>query len=651
MSVTHGWTTWDPASIAVWEHLPSGVRCQLILEDEQGNQLAPATWEPLEETLPDAAGRSFAHFRLAAADGEVEVECGGQGDLGACRISHVLGDHLSAHWDISGSLAGWQVRRGEYDVAFAPEEATLPEDVAGFLSEQRELALRAMPQGEWQLAAPLAAMEATVAANTFTLPKSGDVVTVSRHQMETTGEWRLPNWQTFLTALGIAYIDPQLAIDNVRTAMRLLTVNGILGAESTSAGVTADLSNPPVAAYAIWKIVQMTGEFSLIDEFYPTLLHWHDWWWNARDGNQNHLLNWASEAETGMPGHPLYTSAPTDAQTGIMRVDDVALCSLWALDAFALMRMALQINDIDQATHLETELNSMAARLNLTLWDARQRIFRSRDWDGYETDRQSATVFLTLIGGVPTHSHMEEMLNRHLTEEFDTPFLVATLGKGDQDFDKQLPWCGRVSPLLNSLICEGLRQFGRDDLAETITLSGLKLISNGWKEHQVFDSYHAITGRGDDIAQDPLAPTGILFGALGIAMLMDAEPWNGLRMGNLHGIDMAINGFHLHGDTYDLASGPWGFSASRNEALWVDWDTPAIMRNLTQTDREISCGIKLPGGGPIHLRFHGYEPGKHISIKVNGQVTRVIVNAQGIAECTVEVATPHGGFGIRHRAA
>ena len=588
MSTTHGWTTWDPSSIAVWEHLPSGLRCQLVMQDTQGQSLAPTSWELLEEALPDDAGRSLAHLRLLVGDAEVEMECGGEGDVSACHIVNILGQDLTAHWEISGPLDGWQVHREEYDVIFAPEQAALPEDAASFVLQQREAVLRALPHGEWRLTEPLAAMEATLAANTFVLADTGEEVTVSRHEWESSGKWRIPNWQTFLTALGIAYIDPLLAINDCKTALRRLAVDGMLGAESTAKGPRRDISNPPVAAYAIWKIFQMTGEQTLLEEAYPVLLRWHDWWMNFRDGNHNRLLNWASVEETGMPGHPLYESAPSDPRMGILQIDDVGLCSLWALDAFALMRMAMQLNDLDRATHLETEINEIASHMNLLLWNHVEGSYRSRDWDGFSTDRDSATVFLALAGAIPTPTRADRLVKENLSALFNAPFLVPTLGTRDEDFARQQPWCGRVSPLLNYLICEGLRQFGEDEVAEKITLSGLDLISGSWDDHhQVFGSYNALTGSGDDLAQDPLAPDGLLFSALGIGMLIDAEPWNGLRMGNLRGVDLAINDLPLRGDRYDVASGPWGFSITRNGDPWFNTDQPAIIRNLSQTERDI----------------------------------------------------------------
>ncbi len=477
MSTAHGWTTWDPASMAVWEHLPSGVRCQLILQDEAGHDLQPIGWTPVEDYLPDAEGHSLSHLLISTDSAEVEIECGAQGDVAACRICHVDGGQVTAHWVVENAQAGWEVLVNEHDVALAPLGAALPDDITAFLNTQRRVALATIPQGGGLLQAPLAAMEATLAANTFALPESEEILTVSRHVAEASGGWRLSNWQSFLTALGIAFADPALAIQNCKTALHHLSAGTILGADSMADGVRSDISNPPVAAYCIWKIFQMTGDSSLLDEAYTGLLRWHDWWMNCRDGNHNKLLSWSTPEETGMTGHPLYENAATDEHTGLLQLDDVGLCSLWALDAFALMRMALQLNDLDQATHLENEVIELADRMNMWCWDPSLGQFRSRTWDGAPAESQSITSLLVLPGRIPTLAHVQRVVNEHLAFEFNTQYVVPTVGSGDPAFGAQLPWRGRISPLLNYLICEGLRHFGKDDWAEYITLSGLKLIS------------------------------------------------------------------------------------------------------------------------------------------------------------------------------
>ena len=120
-----GWTTWDPASMAVWEHLPSGVRCQLVLQDSEGRNLQPIGWIPLEDYLPDAGGHSLAHLVINTDSAQVEIECGAEGDIAACRIRHIEGDNVTAHWEVENALGDWQVHALADDVALAPPGASV----------------------------------------------------------------------------------------------------------------------------------------------------------------------------------------------------------------------------------------------------------------------------------------------------------------------------------------------------------------------------------------------------------------------------------------------------------------------------------------------------------------------------------------------
>ncbi|MHB9131298.1 MAG: MGH1-like glycoside hydrolase domain-containing protein [Armatimonadota bacterium] len=646
MNTSRGWTTWDPTSMAVWEHHPSGVRCQLILQDNEGHQLTPKDWEAVEEYLPGDGGSSLSHVMLLVDGGQVEVECAGHWDVAACRILHVDAPNVTARWEVVGEPQGWHVEQHETDLVIASPTAALPEDISAFLDSQRDIARSAVPQGSGLLAEPLAAMEATLAANSFALPQTNEIITLSRHETEANGRWRIPNWQTFLTALGIVYVDPALAIANCRTALHHLAVDSILGESATVDGVRQDISNPPVAAYCIWKIYQVTGDESLVDEAFPILLRWHDWWLQHREGNEDHLPDWGSALETGMPTHPLYSEAQFDQRTGLMRLEDVGLSSLWALDAFALMRMALLYGYHEKATHLEEELRETAARFNAALWDMRLGIYRPRSWNGMPTDHESVTELLVFAGRIPSAGHLQRIIDEHLNIEFNTPFLLPTLGTGDAAYAEQQPWRGRVSALLNFLICEGLRQFGEDRWAERITMSGLDMVRRSWQDHhRVFESYNAETGVGTDIEQDPLAPAGLLFSALGIGLLIDAEPWDGLRLGNLSGVEMSITGVQLRGDQYDVSSGAWGLTVKRNGQEWITLDRPAILRNVSTEEKHVmSLHVLLPEGGDINLRICGFAPDEQVSLRVNGTVTPVTADNSGVINQLANVP-PDGHIG------
>lgn len=347
-----------------------------------------------------------------------------------------------------------------------------------------------------------------------------------------------------------------------------------------------------------------------------------------------------------MPGHPLYAEAERDEQSGVLELDDVGLSSLWALDAAALMRMALHFDDMELATRLEAEVQAIADRMNLVLWDQNHGVYHSLDWKLRPTGRQSATVFLALLAGIPNGIRAQRLVNEYLALEFAAPYLVPTVGVNDDAFAEQLPWRGRVSALLNYLICEGLRHYGEDLWAERIALSGLALLKHGWNAaHHVYGTFNAQTGAGDDLPQDTMAPSGLLLGALGIGLLIDEEPWDGMRLGNLSGAEMALHGFALHGDRYDLASGPWGFSVRRNGKPWIETDRPAILRNIVCGEREISLHAKVSGGGPLTLRFFGYAPGQQISVKVNGRLVTAVVSPTGELTCSVELPPAPGAGG------
>lgn len=205
-----------------------------------------------------------------------------------------------------------------------------------------------------------------------------------------------------------------------------------------------------------------------------------------------------------------------------------------------------------------------------------------------------------------------DRLVQHQREELDTPFLVPTPGKGDPEMTGQLPWRGRISPLLNYLICEGLRQYGSDDIAEVIALSSLEMLRESREyHHQVFPSYNALSGPGTNIPQDPLAPKVLLLGVLGIGMLIDdTEPWDGIRLENLRGVDMAVDGLSLFGHLCNVASGPRGLSVTRDNESWINFDRPAILRNLsTQARIKYPAASNCRAAGRYGCAFTGISPG------------------------------------------
>ena len=62
----------------------------------------------MEEYLPDDEGHSLSHLVLSTASAQIEIECGGQGDIAACRIRQVDGDMCwRTGWSKARRTSGW----------------------------------------------------------------------------------------------------------------------------------------------------------------------------------------------------------------------------------------------------------------------------------------------------------------------------------------------------------------------------------------------------------------------------------------------------------------------------------------------------------------------------------------------------------------
>ena len=109
------------------------------------------------------------------------------------------------------------------------------------------------------------------------------------------GVW---GWDTWKNAAGIAGFDPQLAADGIR-CMFDYQIQDNDPERPQDAGTIIDCfsygensgnyrnSKPPLAAWGVWKTYQEGGDKAFLEEMYPKLTAYHDWWYTNRDTDHN----------------------------------------------------------------------------------------------------------------------------------------------------------------------------------------------------------------------------------------------------------------------------------------------------------------------------------------------------------------------------
>ena len=120
-------------------------------------------------------------------------------------------------------------------------------------------------------------------------------------------------WDSWKQAVGVCAFHPQLAKDNIRAlfdyqigqedALRPYDKGTIIDCvfynqnqERGGDGGNWNERNskPPLAAWAVWNVYRQSGDVSFVEEMYPKLVAYHEWWYQNRDADKNGIAEYGA---------------------------------------------------------------------------------------------------------------------------------------------------------------------------------------------------------------------------------------------------------------------------------------------------------------------------------------------------------------------
>ncbi len=359
------------------------------------------------------------------------------------------------------------------------------------------------------------------------------------------GGYVLFEWDTYFLAMLAGLGCKAVAYANAIEMTREVRVCGFV--PNAAAGDrlrSADHSEPPVGAMAVFELYQRYGDKWFVEEVLDDLLTWNRWW-HAKRSRDGYLCLGSSPCavvgrhiehdgkpslerailESGLDTSPMYEDMPFDAESGLMLVADVGLMGLYVGDCRYLAELAEALGRSTEAHELRERGGFYADRLQ-TLWDEETGLFLNTRLDtGERLRRLSPTHFYPLVGAVPTQAQAERMVREHFysAEEFWGEWMMPSIARCDPAYPQQYHWRGRIWAPMNFLVYTGLRNYdlarARRDLAE----KSAALLRKEWCAHgHIYENYNADTGTGpDSLTSDAFYHWGGLLGLIG---LMDAHP-------------------------------------------------------------------------------------------------------------------------------
>ncbi len=379
------------------------------------------------------------------------------------------------------------------------------------------------------------AMRACLAWNTVYEPENGFVCTpVNRQWSVAWGGFVIFPWDSFFISLMIAYEDVRIAMSNTLAVLNGVDENGFLPNFRSICGYrSADRSNPPVGSYVCLQIYKKCKDREYLEHVYGKLLAWNEWFWRNRRTSEG-ALAWGSNNtepkfgklyesyyvnttsggtfESGMDFCAVYNDVEFDEQRSVMKIEDVALTSLYYFDCKALLEMSVILGK--DCSAIEERMDKVRAALS-SLWDDANGIFNSRSTENGEFCKHIGPMsFWPLLSNCASDLQIERMLkeNFYNPERFFGEYMIPTVSLSDEGYKPdEILFRGRIWPPVNFLTYLALKQAGCKKECEILARKGGKLFMKEWLEHRhVHENHHTQTGKGDMTGSCPFYGWGAL---------------------------------------------------------------------------------------------------------------------------------------------
>ena len=294
---------------------------------------------------------------------------------------------------------------------------------------------------------------------------------------------------------------------------------------------TSSHTQPPLIAYAAWRVYQTSKNRDWLEQLYPHLLRFHHYLINRQQPGRS-LLGIINPDESGEDNSPRFDEAlnlPSQHDVAVHREKRVALfdvhrecrfdavgctaTSFWVedvpfnvfmiLNTEALEHIATELNDRPIAKQLAVNRHQIATAMREHMFDG--TVYRSL----YGAKEQKVTTvdswshFAPLLTGQYTKAEAKRIVETHyLSPGFSTPFRLPTVSSTDPTYNPAEPawgqpwqhpdWRGSIWMASNWCVYHGLKRNGFTDLANELKQQSKKLITqSGFREN-----YHPETGIG-----------------------------------------------------------------------------------------------------------------------------------------------------------
>jgi putative isomerase len=300
------------------------------------------------------------------------------------------------------------------------------------------------------------------------------------------GVW---NWDSCFHALGLRHRDIGLARDQLRLILSHQLDNGMLPDAIFDEGVVSwidhplegDVTKPPLIAWAAVKLHHENPDLPFLEEIYPQLCSWHQWWFSHLDSSG--LPQYSHPYSSGLDDSPLW-----DYPFPITSPD---LITYLVIQMQSLAIIARLLSLPDQAASWEERAARLVDVMIAVLYDRGLGTFVARNSETVIDERTPFGIFPIWTNLLP--DDIQDCLVSRLTRggEFWKVHPLGTVSASSANYSPDTMWRGPVWINVNFLLIEALQTIGKVDLAARLTEETLALVNSC---RGIYEYYNPETG-------------------------------------------------------------------------------------------------------------------------------------------------------------
>lgn len=319
-------------------------------------------------------------------------------------------------------------------------------------------------------------------------------------------------WDSAFHAVGMSYVDPVLAQDELLAMLEQVGDDGMLAHTIHPDGERSRITQPPILAWAVLQVLDRGGSLDWARECLTPLRRYLDWDREHRDRNGNGIPEWFIEGnplcrcgESGLDNSSVYDRA--------VLLDAPDFGAFLSNDHACLAQIATRLDEPALAGRAADAAAQVAGAVEDLLWSDDLELYCHRTFEGDHVPVKAISGFMPLFAGIPSRVRAGRLV-AHLSNPatFGAPAPVPSESLDSGTYCKDM-WRGPSWMNLSYLVLLGLRRYGFTSEARMLKERMLSTVANWYEAEgclfEYYDSLAVTSPRDLDRKQRLISGRGI----------------------------------------------------------------------------------------------------------------------------------------------